>query len=175
MSYFFYFHLNRANYTLFEFDLIKLHDLAECSERTRLEVEVWSRCLWMMSINISRHFDQNSSNSDRLDFSSYGRKVIVIAGSIQQIILSVYERLHALKSLHIGDGGSEFGSSSRRDFSIFLFTISYTHCSKKTWKTQASRRRYVPVDFEYENVGRFVSWSWSCCCFSYHFAISLTR
>lgn len=56
----------------------------------------------------------------------------------------------------------------------FLFTISYTHCSKKTWKTQASRRRYVPVDFEYENVGRFVSWSF-CCFFSYHFAISLTR
>lgn len=58
--------------------------------------------------------------------------------SIQQI-LSVYERLHALKSLHIGDGGSEFGSSSRRATFTFLFTISYTHCSKKTWKTQASR------------------------------------
>lgn len=42
---------------------------------------------------------------------------------------------------------------SPRLFHIFLFTISYnTHCSKKTWKTQARRRRLRSGGF----------WIWKC-------------
>lgn len=142
----------------------------------KLKFEV-DACEWCQSIYIEAFWPKLTSNSDRLDFSSYGRKVIVIAGSIQQIILSVYERLHALKSLHIGDGGSEFGSSSRRDFSIYFYLrfLIIHIAARKREKLKRVVVGYVPVDFEYENVGRFVSWSWSCCCFSYHFAISLTR